>query len=121
MRLSVLPGVIISLVSVSMRAQWTPPADPPGTVPIYYNGNVGIGVTSAGASLEVGGVGAKFSGVLATETHGDANLYAGVMFGTPRIIWGGASPHEIDNYSGYLRFFRPGVVDMTIDPSGNIG
>ena len=85
-------------------------------------GNVGIGATTPGASLEVAGTGAKFSGTLATETHTDANLYAGVFASTPRIIFGGSTTtHEIDNDGGLLRFFRPGLVDMVIDSSGNVG
>lgn len=86
------------------------------------SGNVGIGTATPGASLEVAGTGAKFSGTIATETHTDANLYAGVLDSSPRIIFGGSTTtHEIDNDGSRLRFFRPGVVDMVIDSSGNVG
>ena len=85
------------------------------------SGNLGVGVTSPGASLEVGGTGAKFSGAIATEAHADTNLYAGTFSGTPRMIFGGTTTHEIDNSMGVMRFFRPGAVDMAIDAAGNVG
>ena len=94
----------------------------PGAVDavIDSSGNVGIGTTTPGASLEVAGTGAKFSGPIATETHTDANVYVGVLSSTPRIIFGGSTTHEIDNSGGVLRFFRPGVVDMTIQSDGTV-
>lgn len=81
-------------------------------------GVVGIQTTTPGASLEVAGSGAKFSGLLAVEPHADANVYAGIFNTTPRIIFGGGTTHEIDNSAGAMRFFRPGVTDMLIDPAG---
>ncbi len=84
-------------------------------------GHVGIGTATPGASLEVAGTGAKFSGTIATETHTDANLYLGVLNSTPRIIFGGSTPYEIEN-NGNLRFLMRGDVDplMVIDSSRNV-
>jgi hypothetical protein len=82
-------------------------------------GTFGIGTSAPAASLEVAGSGAKFSGALATETHADANVWVGVFAGTPRVILGGTTTHEIDNFSGTFRILRPGAVSMSIDSSGN--
>ena len=86
---------------------------------IRGDGNVGIGTATPGASLEVAGTGAKFSGIIGplnTETHTDANVYVGVLASTPRIIFGGSTTtHEIDNDGSLMRFFRPGLVDMVIE------
>src|SRR5262249_39065263 len=61
------------------------------------------------------------NGVIATETHTDANLYAGVFSTTPRVIFGGTTTQQIDNNAGALRFFRPGTVEMVISSTGNVG
>jgi hypothetical protein len=85
--------------------------------------------TVTGASLQVGGLGAQFTGTIATETHTDASVYIGVLDQTPRIIFGGSTTHEIDNSEGYLRFLRPGAentpigpgtADMLIQPNGAV-
>ena len=63
----------------------------------------------------------KVTGALAIEGPTDAAVYAGVFSGTPRIVFGGSTAHEIDNNLGSLRFFRPGAVSMVIDSAGDVG
>ena len=70
--------------------------------------------------MEVAGTGAKFSGVIAVETHTDANVYVGTLAGNPRVIFGGSTTHEIDVDTGSLRFIRPSVVDLSIDSAGEV-
>src|SRR5437660_2257300 len=45
------------------------PGAPTSSIDIAASGNVGIGTASPGATLEVTGTGAKFSGTIAAETH----------------------------------------------------
>ena len=73
------------------------------------------------AALFVAAGGARFNGVIAAETHSDANVYAGTFSGTPRVILGGTTTQQIDNNAGALRFFRPGAVEMVISSTGNVG
>ncbi|MEA2336819.1 MAG: hypothetical protein QOE82_826 [Thermoanaerobaculia bacterium] len=97
------------------------PGAPTSSIDISASGNVGIGTASASTSLDVSGTGARFTGTLGSETHSDANVYAGVFNTTPRIIFGGTTTQQIDNLSGALRFFRPGAISMVIDSNGLVG
>jgi hypothetical protein len=80
------------------------------------NGSVGVGTTSAD--------GFQVNATIAQETTvGVSNVRMGVMGGTPRIILdhGGFTPFEIDNASGRLRIFTPGVERFTMTSSGSVG
>lgn len=82
-------------------------------------GNVSIGTTNPQNTLEVGGSGARFTGAF-TETTDFSGLYAGIS-GTPRIgFFNGiaAQNWQIDNASGVIRFFQPGVTYMELSTAG---
>lgn len=83
------------------------------------NGNVSIGTTSSQNTLEVGGSGARFTGAF-SETTSFSGLYTGIS-GTPRIgFFNGTADQnwQIDNASGVLRFFQPGVTYMELSSAG---
>ena len=98
------------------------PGAPTSSIDIAADGDVGIGTASPDAGLDVERTGGmKVTGALAIEGPTDAAVYAGVFSGTPRIVFGGSTAHEIDNNLGSLRFFRPGAVSMVIDSAGDVG
>ncbi len=92
------------------------PGAPTSSIDISASGNVGIGTASPdGLEVDV---------AVAETARAVDNVRIGVLGGTPRIILedsASATQHEIDNFTGALRFFRPGLVDMVIDASGNVG
>ncbi|GEM_PF-5703492 len=77
---------------------------------------VGIGTTSPD--------GLQVNLAVSESARSADNVRLGVLAGTPRIIFedsASATQHEIDNYAGTMRFFRPGIVSMAIDSTGNVG
>lgn len=98
------------------------PGAPTSSIDISADGDVGIGTASPDAGLDVERTGGlKSTGALAIENPTDAAVYAGVFSGTPRIVFGGSTAHQIDNLNGTLRFFRPGALSMVIDSAGDVG
>ena len=80
------------------------------------SGNVGIGTTNPDGFQ---------ANIAVSEGARDVNnIRLGVCGGTPRIIFESSASstiHEIDNFAGKMRFFRPGVVSMVIDENGRVG
>jgi hypothetical protein len=92
------------------------PGAPTSSIDINASGSVGVG-TASPDGLQVN--------TAATEAvRGVDNVRLGVVNGTPRVLFedsASATLHEIDSAVGALRFIRPGVVDMVLDGSGNVG
>ena len=74
-----------------------------------------------GGDISVNG-GLAVKGGASETALGADNVRFGVIAGTPRLLFEDATytMREIDNAAGVLRFFHPGVVDMTLDTSGNL-
>ena len=76
----------------------------------------------------VGTCGSPPFGLVVSDTVSETarssdNARMGVASGTPRLIFedNGYTQHEIDAWSGEMRFFRPGSVDMIIKSDGVMG
>ena len=94
-----------------------------GTTPSYFGGNIIAGATTSssstttGALVVTGGVGV--GGIINTTGINVVNGLAdggGIKFQSL-----GFTEYEIDNSSGSLRVFQPGVNRLTLDKSGNLG
>jgi hypothetical protein len=83
---------------------------------VANDGNVGIG-TSAPDGFQIN------AALNQEAAKGVNNIRFGVLAGTPRMILdcNGSSPFEIDNNSGQLRIFTPGVARMVINSNGYVG
>jgi hypothetical protein len=96
----------------------------PGYAPYVTSGGlVGIGTINPRAALEVSGSGGIFTGRLDDEDKlGFDNIRIGLgpvsgSLPAPRIIFDetrDTAPWQIDNYEGRLRFFRPGIIYMSL-------
>ncbi len=92
------------------------PGAPTSSIDVAATGSVGVG-TASPDGLQVA--------VAVSETaRGVDNVRLGVAGGTPRLIFedaASATQHQMDNFGGLFRIFRPGTVSMVIDGSGNVG